>query len=159
MRLVLDTDVVLSGLRSHGGASRLLLCAVTEGIVIPVVTVATILELEDVLMRPEHLAATGLTPGETTAVLDNYLRHADRVAVHARIRPNIRDPSDEIFVEAFVYGRADAIVTFNRRDYLAADVKRASRGEAAVPVVNPGEVLRRLRWRPTTTIPFVFPHR
>ncbi len=61
MRLVLDTDVLRSGLQSAGGASRLLLYAVAEGGIVPLVTIATVLEHEDVLMRPDSLAATGLT--------------------------------------------------------------------------------------------------
>ena len=52
MRLVLDTDVIRSGLQSAKGASRLLLCAIAEQGFVPLVTVATVLEHEDVLMRP-----------------------------------------------------------------------------------------------------------
>ena len=156
MRLVLDTDVIRSGLQSAGGASRLLLCAVAEGALIPLVTVATILEHEDVLMRPESQAATGLTQEETVDFLDAYLAHSEHVIVWRRLRPSIQDPSDEMFVEALVNGRGDAIVTFNRRDYLDADQSLASQVRTAVPVIPPGEALRRLAWRPTTTTPFGF---
>lgn len=156
MRLVLDTDVILSGLRSSGGASRLLLCGVAEGAFVPLVTVATLLEHEDVLMRPESLAATGLTPEETAEFLDGYLARAERVVLRRRVRPSIQDPADEIFVEALLNGGGDAIVTFNRRDYLDADVRLASQGKTVVPVISPGEALRRLSWRPTATTPFGF---
>jgi predicted nucleic acid-binding protein len=116
MRLVLDTDVVLSGLQSAGGASRLLLCGVAEGAITPLVTVATLLEYEDVLLRHENMAATGLTEQEVTGFLDGILARSERVLVRQRLRPSIRDPSDEMFVEALVYGGGSAIVTFNRRD-------------------------------------------
>ena len=46
------------------------------------------------------------------------------------------DPGDEIFVEALLNGGGDAIVTFNRRDYLDADQKLASQGRSAVPVIS-----------------------
>lgn len=159
MRLVPDTDVIRSGWQSAGGASRLLLCAVAEGALTPLVTVATILEHEDVLTRTEGLAATGLAPEETAGFLDAFVAHSEHVIVWHRFRPSIQDPSDEIFVEALVNGRGDAIVTFNRRDYLDADQRLASQGRTAVPVISPGEALRKLAWRPTATTPFVFPRR
>ena len=151
MRLVLDTDVILSGLRSPDGASRLLPRAVLAGAVTPLVTVATILEHEDALLRPQAMAATGLTREETIAFLDGYIARAEAVLVRQRHRPTIRDPADEIFVEALLNGGGDAIVTFNRRDYLVADERGASRGRWAVPVLTPGETWRRLAWRPATT--------
>lgn len=159
MKLVLDTDVIRSGLQSAGGASRLLLCAVAEGAIVPLVTVATVLEHEDVLMRPESLAATGLTPEEVADFLDAFVARAEHVIVWRRSRPSIQDPSDEIFVEALMSGSGDAIVTFNRRDYLHADPRLASQGRTTVPVISPGEALRRLAWRPTATTPFGFPRR
>ena len=159
MRLVLDTDVIRSGLQSAAGASRLLLCGVAEGAFVPLVTVAMILEYEDVLMRPDSLAATCLTPQQTSDFLDAYLAHAERVAIRRRIRPSIQDRADEIFVEALVNGGGDAIVTFNRRDYMDADERLASQGRTVVPVITPGEALRRLVWRPTATTPFASPRR
>jgi predicted nucleic acid-binding protein len=157
MKLVLDTDVIRSGLQSAAGASRLLLCAIEEGAFMPLITVATVLEHEDVLLRPESLAATGLTLQETEDFLDAYVARSEQIVVRRRVRPSIQDPGDEIFVEALVNGAGDAIVTFNRRDYLDADHRLASLGKTFVPVIAPGEALRRLTWRPTATTPFVFP--
>jgi len=159
MRLVLDTDVVRSGLQGSGGASRLLLCGIIERAFVPLVTVATLLEYEDVLTRPESLAATGLTVQETSEFLSGLLAWSERVLVRRRLRPSIRDPSDEIFVEALVNGQGAAIVSFNRRDYRSADLALATQDETVVPVIAPGEALRRLAWRPTATMPFAFPHR
>lgn len=137
MKLVLDTDVVRSGLQSSGGASRLLLCGVAEGASTLLVTVATLLEYEDVLLRPENLAATGLTETETAAFPDGFLLRSEQVLVRRRLRPSIRDPSDEMFVEALVNGGGTAIVTFNRRDYLDPNDRLASQGRTVVPAVCP----------------------
>ncbi len=81
LKVVLDTDVIRSGLQSAVGASRLLLCAVAEGALVPLITVATILEHENVLMRPESLAATGLTADETASFLDDFVAHDEHVVV------------------------------------------------------------------------------
>ena len=61
MRLVLDTDVLVAGLRSRSGAAWILLLAVDAGVVRPLVTVATVLEYEAVLTRPEQLNAMRFT--------------------------------------------------------------------------------------------------
>ncbi len=151
MRLVLDTDVVVTGLRSANGASRLVLAGMAEGAFTALVTFATVIELEDVLLRPETMAATGFGPEDTVAFVDAYVALAERVVVRHRYRPTIQDPGDEMFVEALLNGGGDAIVSCNRRDYLPADHRLASRGETVVPVLSPGETLRRLTWRPAAT--------
>jgi predicted nucleic acid-binding protein len=158
MKLVLDTDVLRSGLQSAAGASRLLLCGILEGAFVPLVTVATMLEAEEVLMRPESRSATGLSEEGTSAFLDGYLARSERVMVRRRVRPSATDPNDQIFVEALVNGGGDAIVTFNRRDYLDPDKRLASVGRTVVPILAPGEALRRLPWRPTAITRFAFPH-
>jgi predicted nucleic acid-binding protein len=157
MRLVLDTDVLVSGLQSARGASRLLLCGILEKAFIPLVTVPTILEAEEVLMRPECRSATGLSAADTMAFVDGYLSRSEQVFIRRRVRPSATDPNDQMFVEALVNGGGDAIVSFNLRDYLDTDARLASAGNTVVPIMTPGEVLRKLAWRPTTITPFVFP--
>ena len=159
MKLVLDTDVIRAGLQSPTGASRLLLYAVAGGVFQPLVSVATLFEYEDVLKRPDSLAATGLSAQEVDQFLDGFLAQAAHVVIDRPLRPSIADPNDEIFVEALINGGGEAIVTFNRRDYLDADPRLTSRGQTVVPVLAPGEALRRLSWRPTATTRSDFPRR
>lgn len=156
MRLVLDTDVLRSGLQSANGASRLLLCGIAEGVFRPIVTTSTLLEYEAVLTRPESLAATQLTHAEVDSFLTDLLHRSEHIVPRWRVRPKVRDPNDEIFVEALLNGRGDAVVTFNQRDYLDADDRLTSQGRAAVPTLAPSEALRRLAWRPTAITPFGF---
>lgn len=56
-----------------------------------------------------------------------------------RWRPQLRDPGDEMVLEAAVNGRAQAIVTFNRRHY------ESVREQFGIEILNPGETLRRIR--------------
>lgn len=148
MRLVLDTDVLLSGLRSAVGASRVLLLAVEAGVVTPLVSVATVIEYEAVLKRAEHLQAARLDAEEVDRFLDDFVAHADQIMPHFRTRPSVRDPDDEMFAELAVNGQADALVSFNIGDYRPAD-PRAPRLD--IPVCRPGDILRRLSWRPSAT--------
>ena len=148
MRLVVDTDVVLSGLRSTIGASRVLLLAVEAGMVTPLVSVATVIEYEAVLKRVEHLQAALLSVEEVDRFLDDFVAHADHITPHFRTRPSARDPDDEMFAELAINGQADALVSFNVGDHRPADPRASQLG---VPVYRPGDILRRLSWRPPAT--------
>ena len=148
MRLVLDTDVLLSGLRSTVGASRVLLLAVEAGVVTPLVSVATVIEYEAVLKRAEHLQVTQLDAEEVDRFLDDFVAHADQITPHFRTRPAVQDPDDEIFAELAINGQADALVSFNIGDYRPADPRAPRLG---ILVCRPGDILRRLLWRPSAT--------
>ena len=150
MRLVFDTDVMLSGLRSKIGASRMLLLAVEARVVTPLVSVAAVVEYEAVLKRPQNRQATGLSAAEIDSFLDSFVDHADHVEVHFQTRPLIRDPDDEMFVELAINGRAEALVSFNLRDYRPTDLRSSM---PIIPVCRPGDVLRRLQWQPSMTSP------
>ena len=75
------------------------------------------LEYESVLTRPEHLAACGASREDVSAVLDELALVAKRVELVIRTRPMLPDPNDEMVLETAIHGRADAIVTFNERDF------------------------------------------
>lgn len=145
MRVVLDTDVLLSGLRSATGASRILLIAAWERVIVPLASVATMIEYEAVLKRPEHLSEMGLDADEVEAFLDNWAALTEGVTPHVAYRPPIRDPNDEMFVEVALNGGADALVTFNVSDYRPVDPGV----ELGVDICRPGDFLRRMQWRPS----------
>ena len=114
---VIDTNVLLSGVRSKLGASNLLVEAWLRGVIRPVVSTALWLEYEDVLKR------TGLhamTHPEVDVVLAVLARNSRTTEIHMRWRPQLRDPGDEFVLEAAINGRADTIVRYNRRDFLPA---------------------------------------
>ena len=77
------------------------------------------LEYEAVLTRPEHLAAASVVD-DVTALLDAVALVAKPVRIHFRWRPLLKDPDDEMVFETAINGKADAIVTFNTRDFGAA---------------------------------------
>ena len=95
-------------------------------------------EYEAVATRPEHLEAAGATRAEVENVLDVLARFAERIEIHYLWRPRLRDPDDDMVLEAAVNGRSEAILTFNGADF--GDVS----GQFGIAVVTPGELLRRL---------------
>ncbi|WP_342108780.1 putative toxin-antitoxin system toxin component, PIN family [Methylobacterium sp. SI9] len=137
MRLVLDTNIIVAALRSPTGGSAALVRRIRAGENRILLSVPLLLEYEAVALRPEHLQAAHIAASDVTNVLDVLALFAEPVAIHYLWRPRLRDPADEMVLEAAVNGRADAIVTFNRVDF--------GRVPAAfgIEVVGPGDVLRR----------------
>lgn len=101
--------------------------------------VALALEYEAKCLMAEHRLAAGLSEMETRTFVDRLISMAEPVQTHFRWRPQLRDPGDELVLEAAVNGRAEAIVTFNERDL------RAARQSFGIEVIRPGEALKRIR--------------
>jgi len=116
MRLVLDTNVVVSGLRSRTGASAEILRRVLARDLAASASTALLLEYEAVAMRPEHLQASGLTGAEVAEVLDALAAVMDATPIQWRLRPISPDPGDDLVVEAAFNAGADILVTANERD-------------------------------------------
>jgi putative PIN family toxin of toxin-antitoxin system len=138
MRVVLDTSVLVAGLRSQLGASNRLLVLVAEGRCIPLVTTAVFLEYEAVLLRPEHRLATGMSERDVDGFMAALASAAEPVDVHFMWRPQLSDPADELILEAAVNGQAEAIVTHNARDFHPA------LRMFGIPVKAPSQVLKEL---------------
>jgi putative PIN family toxin of toxin-antitoxin system len=138
VRLVLDTTTMVAALRSNAGASRRILVAGLEQRITLLVSVPLLIEYQAVMTRREHLEAAGLSAEDVEAVLDAVAAVAEQVWLAFLWRPALPDPDDDMVLEAAVNGRADAIVTFNRRDMSVA----ADRFD--VEVLSPAQTVRRL---------------
>jgi putative PIN family toxin of toxin-antitoxin system len=141
MRLVLDTDVVVAGLRSERGASRQLLLAALDRRILVLASVPLFLEYEAVLTRPEQRAATGLSLEETMMFLDTLAASIEPVVFHFLWKPQLKDPADEMVLETAVNGQADRIATFNVRHL------RTAAGSFGISAARPGEIWEELRRR------------
>lgn len=119
-RIVLDTSVVVAGLRSRLGASNAVLRLVAERQVVGLATPPLFLEYEDVLKRAEHRLVHGLTLEEIDEFLAELAAVLEPAETRFQWRPQVRDPSDEMVLEAAINGHADIIVTFNVSDFAAA---------------------------------------
>lgn len=139
MRVVLDTSVLVAGLRSRLGASNQILVAVAEGRCVPLVATTLFLEYEAVLLRPEQQLATGLNPFDIEGFLAALASAAEPVEVSFLWRPQLRDPADEFVLEAAANGRAEAIVTHNVTDF------RAGAQRFGIMTLTPAEFLKELR--------------
>jgi putative PIN family toxin of toxin-antitoxin system len=123
MRLVLDMNVIVAGLRSPEGASAALIERALDQAFVPVLSIALALEYEDVAMDPVQRIVSGLDEDEVRTVISAICAVSEPVESHFLWRPQLRDPADEMVLEAAINGQAEAIVTFNRRDFGAAPAR------------------------------------
>ena len=137
--IVLDTSVLVAALRSRTGASYKLVELIGRQAIVPLLTTALFLEYEAVLKRPEQRLAHGLSLADVDRFLSAIASASEPVEVSISWRPQLADADDEMVFEAAVNGRAEALVTHNIRDFVAAA------GSFNLRVVKPGEFLLGLK--------------
>jgi putative PIN family toxin of toxin-antitoxin system len=138
-RVVLDTDVLVAGLRSRRGAAFRLLTLVGTRRFTHVVSVPLVLEYEDVLKR----RGTGLrlSPADVDSILYYLCGTGEHQPIHFLWRPLLPDPRDDMVLEAAVNGQCDRVVTFNERDFLGSE-------RVGVTPVSPFAFLEQIRGIP-----------
>ncbi len=142
MRWVLDTAALVAAIGSNFGASNRLLTAALERRFTLLVSTPMLIEYEAVMTRTEHLSASGLTSDEIGVILDAVAAAAEPVRLAFLWRPAVRDPDDDMVLETAANGRADAIVTFNKRDFITVAER------FGVRVLSPGEAVKLLETTP-----------
>jgi putative PIN family toxin of toxin-antitoxin system len=135
-RVVLDTNVLVTALRSSDGASNHLLRAVAQRRIIALSSTALFLEYEAVLRRPEQRLAHGLDFEEIEHALSQLAALCVPVDLEFAWRPQLPDPDDELVLAAAVNGRADVIATFNTKDF------ELGARRFGVRTMTPGQILK-----------------
>lgn len=126
-KIVIDTNVLVSALRSRREWSFELLKRLGKGQFEHVVTVPLLIEYEEVLHREGMVP---LTSAAVDAVLDYVCASGLRQQVHFLWRPKLNDVRDDMVLEAAFNGQCEAIVTWNIRDFSAA-------GAIGIKVLSP----------------------
>jgi predicted nucleic acid-binding protein len=103
------------------------------------VSVPLAMEYEAICSEAEHRLTAGLSEREVEIFLDAIVAMAEPVETHFLWRPQLRDPGDEMVLEAAVNGQADLLVTFNVRDF--GDVP----SRFGIELMIPRDALERIR--------------
>lgn len=136
--IVVDTNVFVAALRSGGGPSREIIRRSLNGLYQPIFSNALWLEYEDLLGRDVWTQET--TDDERRQVLAALAGASRWIKIFYGWRPNLRDEADNHLVELAIAGRAEAIVTYNIRDFGSGDLRWPG-----VLVLTPPECLEKLK--------------
>ncbi len=138
-RVVIDTNVLVSALRSRLGASFRVISAIGTAAFEICLSVALTLEYEEIAKRQAR--ELGLTAGDIEDVIDYLCSVAHWQELFFLWRPMLSDPDDDMVLELAANAGCDFIVTHNVSDFAGAE-------RFGVRAITPREFLRRLDIQP-----------
>ncbi|MGG6268131.1 putative toxin-antitoxin system toxin component, PIN family [Leptolyngbya sp. AN03gr2] len=118
-QIVLDTNVIVSGLRSNRGSAFSLLSLVGTGQFGIHLSVPLVLEYQEVLLR--ELPNLNLTAMDVEDVIEFHCSVATRHEIFFLWRPFLPDPKDDMVLELAVKAGCDSVVTYNTRDFVGIE--------------------------------------
>jgi putative PIN family toxin of toxin-antitoxin system len=133
MMIVLDTNVIISGILRPFSKASLILTLIADGTVQVAYDLRLLSEYRDVLNRPKlNFAKENVEAFLTQVEQEGFLVSVKPLKIH------LPDPDDEPFLEAVVAGKVEAIVTGNKRHF----PKKEYQG---VRILSPAEFLEAVR--------------
>ena len=114
-RVVLDTNVLVSALRSRKGASSKVVNLIGKKLLQLSVSVPLVLEYESTAKRIGKLV--GLRYSDIDDILDYICKVAEHRDIYYLWRPLLKDPKDDMVLEVAVESESDFIVTHKIRDF------------------------------------------
>eukprot|EP01035_Chromulina_nebulosa_P048135 gene48135-65304_t len=119
MRVVIDTCIVYSALRSSLGASYRIIRSLPDRKFQTLVSTPLFFEYEEVLLRSNQF------PHLTAEDIKDFLNYLAASCEPCRVsylwRPYLPDPDDDLVLELAVSGQAEAIITYNLKDFAGAE--------------------------------------
>jgi putative PIN family toxin of toxin-antitoxin system len=136
--VVLDTNVLVSALRSQRGASFEIVAALGRGEFEVSVSVSLLLEYEATLLR--HADELNIDAEDALGLVDYVCDVAIAQEIFFLWRPFLRDAGDDLILEVAVAAGSDAIVTHNVKDFSGVQ-------KLGIRVLTPKQFLHELRGR------------
>jgi putative PIN family toxin of toxin-antitoxin system len=135
-KIIIDTNVLVSALRSKRGASYKLISLLNYNVYEHAVSVPLVLEYEDVLLR--DVLGMNLTESDIKQFIDIVVTLAHKVKVYFLWRPYLKDPKDDHVLELAVAAEAEVIITYNKKDF--EGVKK----DFGIEILTPCEYLKQM---------------
>lgn len=137
MKIVIDTNVLVSACLSDGGASREVVRRCLLRRHLPCVSLALFAEYRDLMGRHELFSACKLDADERAELFNALMAVAQLTEIYYLWRPNLRDEGDNHVLELAIASGAERIVTHNRQDS-----ERAQLRFPQVRVLSPADFLK-----------------
>ena len=133
-KVVIDTNVLVSALRSRDGASFLLISLLDESDKFDIyISVALILEYEDASKR--LMGKIQITEDVIDDVIEYICQIGNEQQVFFLWRPFLRDPNDDMVLELAIAAGCNFIITHNKKDF-------KNIGDFGVQAISPVEFLQ-----------------
>lgn len=132
MRVVIDTNVIVSGiLNPHGSPGRIVNALLSQAITV-LHDDRILSEYRDVLLRPKF----GFSRSDVEVLLDFVESAGEHISAEP-LSLTLPDPNDLPFLEVATSGSADALITGNMKHF------KPRRGQHDVLLITPADFLRR----------------
>ena len=132
INIVLDTNVLVSALRSSNGASYKLLSLIDNGDFQLNISVPLFLEYESVSLR--DCVQIPLKKDDIFDILNYLAQVSNKRDIFFLWRPYLRDPKDDLVLEVAVESESKIIVTYNKKDFVGVN-------KFGIKVLTPKEFL------------------
>ena len=131
-QIVIDTNVIVAGLRSRRGSAFKLLILINTGQFDIHLSIPLVLEYTEVLLR--ELPNLYLSREEVDDLIDFYCAVGVQHEIFFLWRPFLRDPKDDMVLELAVKAGCESIITYNTRDF-------AGVGQFGLSLLEPSDFL------------------
>jgi putative PIN family toxin of toxin-antitoxin system len=136
MRVILDTNVVVSAVRSKRGASAELLKLLAAGTFTIAISAPLVFEYEEILVR--ELIPQFISIDDTDQLIRFICEVGEKYHPHQKLRPMLSDADDDFILELASSAGVEYIVTHNARHFKGA-------AELAIAVLQPARFLKLLK--------------
>jgi len=134
-RVGLDTNVLVSALRSRKGSSFKVVSLIDKGLFQLSISVPLVLEYESAVKRISKLV--GLKYSDIDDIVDYICQVAEHRDIYYLWRPFLKDPKDDMVLEVAVESEPDYIVTHNVRDFAGIE-------QFGLETITPRQLLERI---------------
>ncbi|MGH1365359.1 MAG: putative toxin-antitoxin system toxin component, PIN family [Calditrichia bacterium] len=139
-KIIVDTCVIESALRSKSGASYQILSRIHTGLFRFGISVPLYLEYEYRIEELYSQKIIAISTAGKEAILKALAHYSDEVPIFYTVRPNLKDENDNMVFECAVNFNANAIVTHNIKDFVRGDLS-----PYAIDIITPQQFLKEVR--------------
>jgi putative PIN family toxin of toxin-antitoxin system len=134
-KIVIDTNVLISALRSRKGASFKLFSLLDSSKFVLNISVPLLLEYESIALR--ELDNLNLDEEDINDFLDYICTIGKKCKIYYLWRPYLKDVKDDFILELAFNSESDFIITYNKKDFQKIE-------KFGIKVLNPKEFLQKI---------------